>query len=135
MQEHQAALVLAARLSDLEQTERQHAQLDHYLRLYIDTQIPQDVWQIKQLAAMRRQLRTALEEQALRIRAAELQVEQARTGWRAAHQASAALAKLIERRQHAEDIADGRRQQNEQDAWATRLAFQRQQAESSGRGS
>ena len=80
---------------------------------------------LKQMAQMQQQLREALQQQALRVAAAESQVEQARSVWMEKHQATLSLAKLIERRRRTESVLDGRKQQREQDLWATRQAFQK----------
>lgn len=126
-QENEAAVALGARLADLGKVERQRAQLQEYQSLYLDAQIPNDARLMKQLSLMHQQLREALQQQELRVAAAQSQVEQARAVWMERHQASLSLGKLIERRRRLDAIQDDRRQQRESDMWATRKAFQRDQ--------
>ncbi|NKN33210.1 flagellar export protein FliJ [Marichromatium bheemlicum] len=122
-QENEAAVGLAARLDTLNQVEAQREQLERYLNDYLNALVPEDVNMLKQLARMRDQLREALDQQELRISAAQAQVDQARAAWLERHQASLSLDKLIERRREQEALQEGRRQQREQDMWATRRAF------------
>lgn len=125
--ENQAAATLGARLEELRQAEGHRDRLEELLYSYLDSQVQHDARALKQVASMRGQLRAALEQQELRIAAAESQVETARGLWLERHQDSLSLEKLIERRRQAEQVAENRRLQHEQDAWATRKAFERLQ--------
>ncbi len=127
MQENLAAIQLATQLQALNAAEQQRDLLNNYLESYLKAGIPDDIHQIKHMAMMRQQLRTAIGQQAGQIAAAEAVVEQARGVWIERHQATLSLTKLIERRQQAELIEDNRRQQQELDAWAIRRAFDRLQ--------
>ncbi len=122
-QENETAVVLAARLAELNRTEQQRAQLSEYQSVYLNALVPNDARLLKQTALMHQQLRAALQQQELRVAAAQTQVDQARDVWLERHQASLSLEKLIERRRRLEAIADNRKQQREQDLWATRKAF------------
>ncbi|GAB0149108.1 MULTISPECIES: flagellar export protein FliJ [Marichromatium] len=128
-QENEAAVGLAARLDTLNQVEAQREQLERYLNDYLNALVPEDVNMLKQLARMRDQLREALDQQELRVDAAQAQVDQARAFWLERHQASLSLDKLIERRREQEALQEGRRQQREQDMWATRRAFDQRHQE------
>jgi flagellar FliJ protein len=125
--ENQAAVGLAARLEDLRQAESYQAQLQTLLYSYLDRDLASDAWTLKQAAKMRAQLRAALEQQEVRIATAQAQVEQARSVWMELHRDSLSLEKLIERRRQTEQVAENRRIQREQDAWATRKAFEKGQ--------
>lgn len=122
-QENEAAVALAGRLAELNRVEQQRALLVEYQASYLNAPVPNDVNLMKQLSLMHHQLREALQQQDLRVAAAQSQVDQARTVWMDRHQASRSLEKLIERRRRFDAIADGRRQQRELDMWATRKAF------------
>lgn len=122
-QENEAAVALAGRLAELNRVERQRAQLVEYQASYLNAPVPNDVNLMKQLSLMHHQLREALQQQDLRVAAAQSQVDQARSAWMERHQASRSLEKLIERRRRFDAVADGRRQQRELDMWATRKAF------------
>ncbi|AFL72431.1 MULTISPECIES: flagellar export protein FliJ [Thiocystis] len=124
-QENEVAVVLASRLAELNRAEQQRDQLSEYQSQYLHSGLPSDARMLKQMAQMQQQLREALQQQALRVAAAESQVEQARSVWMERHQATLSLAKLIERRRRTESVLDGRKQQREQDLWATRQAFQK----------
>lgn len=126
-QENEAAALLGARLAELNRLEQQRSKLLEYQQIYLEAPIPNDVHLLKQLALMHQQLRGALQQQDLRLAAAEAQVEQARAVWMERHQASRSLEKLIERRRRLEAIAENRRQQRELDLWATRQAARRDQ--------
>jgi len=123
-QENEAAVGLAGRLAELNRAESQHEQLSEYQSHYLNALVPNDVNMLKQLGLMHQQLREALQQQDLRVAAAQSQVEQAREIWLERHQASLSLDKLIEHRRRADDVRDNRNQQREQDMWATRKAFQ-----------
>ncbi|QGU33497.1 flagellar export protein FliJ [Thermochromatium tepidum] len=122
-QENQAAVALAGRLAELNRLEQQRTLLLEYQKNYLNAPVPNDVHLMKQLSFMHHQLREALQQQDLRVAAAQIQVDQARSAWMERHQASRSLEKLIERRRRFESIAEGRRQQHELDMWATRKAF------------
>lgn len=124
-QENEVAVVLAGRLAELSRVEQQRDQLYEYQNQYFNMGLPSDARRLKQIAQMQQQLREALQQQGLRVAAAESQVEQARKVWMEMHQASLSLEKLIERRRGIESTLDGRKQQREQDLWATRQAFQK----------
>ena len=126
-QESEAALALAGRLSDLGRAEQQRTQLSEYQAVYLNALIPNDTRLMKQLSLMHQQLREALQQQELRVAAAQSQVEQARSAWLERHQASLSLEKLIERRRRIEAIEDGRKQQSALDMWTTLRAFRRDQ--------
>ncbi len=132
MIENQAAVGLAARLEDLRRAEAQHRQLDELLHSYLNVGVPGDVLGMKQMAEMRGQLRNALEQQDLRIVAAESRAEDARAVWMEKHRDSLSLGKLIERRRQVEQVTENRRLQAEQDAWATRKAFEKVASGASG---
>ncbi|MFD2112945.1 flagellar export protein FliJ [Thiorhodococcus fuscus] len=123
-QENEAAVGLAGRLAELNRAELQHKQLSEYQSHYLNALVPNDVNMLKQLGLMHQQLREALQQQDLRVAAAQSQVDQAREIWLERHQASLSLDKLIEHRRRADDVRDNRNQQREQDMWATRKAFQ-----------
>ena len=122
-QENEAAVALAGRLAEFDRVEQQRVQLLEYQSNYLNAPIPNDVHLMKQLSLMHHQLRDAVQQQDLRVAAAQSQVDQARAIWMERHQASRSLEKLIERRRQADAIDDNRRQQNELDMWATRKAF------------
>jgi flagellar FliJ protein len=124
-QENEVAVTLAERLAELSRVEQQRDQLTEYQNQYFNARLPSDARILKQIALLQQQLRDALQQQELRIAAAESQVEQARSVWMEMHQASLSLEKLIERRRRVESTLDGRKQQREQDLWATRKAFQK----------
>lgn len=124
MIENQAAVGLAARLEELRRAEGQRNQLDELLASYLSAGVPDSVLGMKQVAEMRGQLRAAIEQQQLRVAAAEARVEQARAVWMDKHRDSMSLEKLIERRREFEQMTENRRMQAEQDAWATRKAFE-----------
>ena len=130
-QENEVAVVLADRLADLSRAEQQRDQLSEYQSVYFQALMPNDAQMLKQIAFMRQQLREAIEQQELRVAAAQAQVERARDAWMERHQASLSLEKLIERRRRAENILDGRKQQRELDMWATRRAFDRDRSDES----
>lgn len=121
-QENESAVVLATRLADLNQAEAQQAQLTDYQNSYLNAPIPNDAHLIKQLSLMHHQLREAVQQQELRVAAAQNRLEQARAVWMERHQASRSLEKLIERRRRFDAVGEGRRQQRELDMWATRWA-------------
>lgn len=125
MIENQAAVGLAARLEEQRRAERQRGQLDELLASYLNTGVPDSVMAMKQVAEMRGQLRTAIEQQDLRVAAAQARAEEARAVWMEKHRDSLSLEKLIERRRQVEQVTENRRLQAEQDAWATRRAFER----------
>ena len=122
-QENEAAVALAGRLAEFNRVEQQRAQLVEYQTSYLNAPVPNDVNLMKQLSLMHHQPRDALQQQDLRVAAAQSQVDQARSAWMERHQASRSLEKLIERRRRFDAVADGRRQQRELDMWATRKAF------------
>ncbi len=124
-QENEVAVMLAGRLAELNRVEQQRHQLLEYQSQYFNANLPSDARVLKQIAQMQHQLRDALQQQELRIAAAESQVEQARSVWMEMHQASLSLEKLIERRRRTESVIDGRKQQSELDLWATRKAFEK----------
>ena len=126
-QENESAVVLAGRLAELGKVEQQRDQLVDYQAVYLNALIPNDARLMKQLSLMHQQLREALQQQELRVAAAQSQVDQARTLWLERHQASLSLEKLIERRRRLDAVQDNRKQQRESDMWATRKAFQRDQ--------
>ncbi|MBK1716705.1 flagellar export protein FliJ [Thiocystis violacea] len=126
-QENEAAVVLGGRLAELNRAEQQREQLTEYQGVYLNALVPNDARLMKQLSLMHQQLREALQQQELRVAAAQSQVDQAREIWMERHQASLSLGKLIERRRRLDAVVDNRRQQREQDMWATRKAFQRDQ--------
>ncbi|MGQ9659023.1 MAG: flagellar export protein FliJ [Thermochromatium sp.] len=122
-QENEAAMALARRLAELNRVEQQRALLVEYQTSYLNTPVPNDVHLMKQLAFMHHQLREALQQQDLRVAAAQTKVDQACSVWMECHQISRSLEKLIERRRRFDAVAEGRRQQRELDMWATRKAF------------
>ena len=122
-QENEAAVALAGRLAELNRVEQQRAQLVEYQASYLNAPVPNDVNLMRQLSLMHHQLREALQQQDLRVAAAQSQVDQARSVWMERHQASRSLEKLIERRRQFDAVTEGRRQQHELDMWATRKAF------------
>ncbi|QIK38930.1 flagellar export protein FliJ [Caldichromatium japonicum] len=130
-QENEAAALLGARLAELNRLEQQRSQLLEYQQIYLNAPIPNDVHLMKQLALMHQQLRGALQQQDLRVAAAQSQTEQVRAVWLERHQATLSLEKLIERRRRLEAIADSRRQQRELDLWATRQAARQMRNEGS----
>jgi len=132
MIENQAAVGLAGRLEELRRVERQRGQLEELLASYLNTGVPNSVLGMKQVAEMRGQLRTAIEQQQVRVAAAEARVEQARAVWMDKHRDSMSLEKLIERRRQVEQVTENRRMQAEQDAWATRKAFEQANAGNGG---
>ncbi|WPL19738.1 flagellar export protein FliJ [Thiorhodovibrio winogradskyi] len=125
MIENQAAVALAARLEDQRRAELQRGQLNELLASYLNTGVPENVLAMKQFAEMRGQLRAAIEQQEVRVAAAQARAEQARGQWMEKHRDSLSLEKLIERRRQVEQVTENRRLQAEQDAWATRRAFER----------
>ena len=127
MIENQAAVGLAGRLEELRRADGQRGQLEELLASYLNTGVPDSVIGMKQVAEMRGQLRTAIEQQELRVAAAEARAEQAREVWMDKHRDSMSLEKLIERRRQVEQVTENRRLQGEQDAWATRKAFEQVQ--------
>ncbi|MBK1648902.1 flagellar export protein FliJ [Rhabdochromatium marinum] len=129
MIENQAAIGLAARLDELHRIEGQHGQLEDLLNSYLEVGVPNSARGMRQVAEMRSQLRTVIEQQELRIAEAEFRVEEARDIWMEKHRDSLSLEKLIERRRQVEEMTENRRMQSEQDAWATRQAFDRVQAD------
>lgn len=124
MIENQSAIVLAARLEAARLAESQRTQLDGLLCSYLDMGVPNDARAMRQFAEIRGQLRIAIEQQELRIDAAEARVDDARNLWMEKHRDSLSLEKLIERRVKADAVTENRRQQAEQDAWSTRRAFE-----------
>lgn len=122
-QEREAAAALATRLEAVMRIEQQREQLEDYQRETLAALIPTDAAMLRQLAQMREQVREALDQQELRLAAARSQLEQARAIWNERHQACLSLEKLIERRRQQEWVHEARRQQLEQDLWATRRAF------------
>ena len=124
-QESEAAVALAARLADLGRVEQQQRQLSEYQAVYLNAEIPNDAQLMKQLSFMHQQLREALQQQGLRVAAAQAKVDQARDVWLERHQASLSLEKLIERRRLADLVEEDRRQQSALDMWATLKAFQK----------
>lgn len=124
-QESEASMVLASRLSELGRVERQRDQLAEYQGHYLNALVPSDPRMLKQLGLMQQQLREAIQQQELRVAAAQSQVDQARTVWLERHQASLSLEKLIERRGRQEHLQESRKQQRELDMWATRRVFER----------
>ena len=129
MIENQAAIGLAARLDELRRIEVQRGQLEGLLNSYLEVGVPNSARGMRQVAEMRSQLRTVIEQQGLRIAEAEFRVEEARDIWMEKHRDSLSLEKLIERRRQVENMTENRRMQSEQDAWATRQAFDRIQTE------
>lgn len=123
IQENESAAGLATRLEDLRLAEQQRDRIQEYQRLYFDSLVPNDARMLKQMALMQSQLREALDQQELRVAAAEARMEQAREAWLERHRDTLSLEKLIERRRRTEDLHETRRQQREQDAWATQRAF------------
>ncbi len=131
VQENEAAVGLAGRLEDLVRAEEQRDQLAEYQGLYFKAILPNDARMLKQMAQMQQQLREALQQQDLRIAAAQSRVDQARSVWMERHRATLSLEKLIERRRRVESGLEGRRQQREQDMWATRKAYEKGRKEDS----
>jgi flagellar FliJ protein len=107
IEESEATRQLAQRLRQLDAMTQQREQLQHY---------QQEYWQ----TALREQLAVALEQQELRIQAAESQVATAREEWLQRHRACLSLEKLSDRRRAEGMQREARRQQIEQDLWATR---------------
>lgn len=128
-QENEAAVALAGRLAELNRAEQHRDQLTDYQSVYLKSLIPNDARILKQLALMQQQLRGALQQQELRIAAAQAQVDQVREIWLERHQASLSIGKLIERRRRVESVIENRKQQTEQDMWATLKAFRRDQSQ------
>ncbi|MBV5308579.1 flagellar export protein FliJ [Chromatium okenii] len=124
-QENEGAVALGGRLAELQRIEHQRDLLVEYQSHYVNANLPNDARILKQIALLQQQLRGALQQQEGRLVIAEKQVEQARSAWMEMHQASLSLEKLIERRRRIENTLDGRKQQYEQDLWATRKAFQK----------
>jgi flagellar protein FliJ len=124
-QENEAAVALAGRVAELTRAEQQRDQLTEYQGLYLKSMLPNDARMLKQLAMMQQQLREAIQQQELRITAAQVQVDQAREAWMERHQATRSLDKLIDRRRRADQLVEGQKQQRELDMWATRKAFER----------
>lgn len=124
-QENEAAVVLAGRVADLNRAEQQRDQLVDYQSAYLTSMLPNDARMLKQLALMQQQIRDALQQQELRIAAAQAQVEQARDAWLERHQATLSLDKLLERMRRADQALEAQRQQRELDMWSTRKAFDR----------
>jgi flagellar protein FliJ len=124
-QENEGAVVLGQRLSDLQKAEQQRDLLEEYQSHYFHNNLPNDARILKQIALLQQQLRGALQQQEARVVIVAGQVEKARSAWMELHQASLSLEKLIERRRRVENTLDGRKQQFEQDLWATRKAFQK----------
>jgi flagellar FliJ protein len=123
MIENQAAVGLGARLEEVRRAETQQGQLQELLASYLHTGVPGDARGMKQVAEMRGQLRAAIEQQEFRVLAAQSRAEDARAIWLDKHRDSLSLEKLIERRRQSEQLSENRRLQAEQDAWATRKAF------------
>ncbi|MFO7955076.1 flagellar export protein FliJ [Thioalkalivibrio sp.] len=126
LEEGEATRQLGERLQQLDAIEGQRERLETYQREYLQATLPDDANALKWLAGMRDQLRSALEQQDLRIQAAESQVETARQEWLERHRNSLSLEKLLERRRAETAQNDARRQQTEQDMWATRQAHARE---------
>jgi len=125
VQENEAAVGLAGRLEELNRAEQQRERLSEFQGLYFNASLPNDARMLKQMGFLQQQLREALEQQELRIAAAQSQADQARSVWMERHQASLSLEKLIDRRRRVESGVENRKQQREQDMWATRKAFQK----------
>lgn len=125
IQESEAAVVLAGRVAEVNRAEQQREQLTEYQSVYLTSLLPNDARMLKQLALMQHQIREALQQQELRIAAAQAQVDQARDAWLERHQATLSLDKLLERMRGAEQAVEGQRQQRELDMWSTRKAFDR----------
>ncbi|WP_018140453.1 flagellar export protein FliJ [Thioalkalivibrio sp. ALJ7] len=128
IEESEATRQLGERLQQLDGIADQRDRLESYQHEYLQATLPDDANALKWLAGMRDQLRTALEQQDLRIQAAESQVETARQAWLERHRNCLSLEKLVERRRAEAAQADARRQQTEQDMWATRQAHAREGA-------
>ncbi|WP_017942232.1 MULTISPECIES: flagellar export protein FliJ [unclassified Thioalkalivibrio] len=126
IEESEATRQLGERLQQLDAIADQRERLETYQREYLHASLPDDANALKWLAGMRDQLRSALEQQDLRIQAAESQVETARQEWLERHRNSLSLEKLLERRRAETAQHDARRQQTEQDMWATRQAHARE---------
>ncbi|WP_019570015.1 flagellar export protein FliJ [Thioalkalivibrio sp. ALE11] len=124
--ETEATRELGERIAQLNAAEAQREQLETFQQEYLAASMPQDPNTLKWLAGMRQKLREALEQQALRIQAAESQVETAREQWLEHHRDCMSLEKLLERTRAEEQRHQARRQQVEQDMWATRQAFARE---------
>ncbi|WP_018949567.1 flagellar export protein FliJ [Thioalkalivibrio sp. ALMg11] len=127
IEESEATRQLGERLQQLDGIAGQRERLETYQREYLQATLPDDANALKWLAGMRDQLRSALEQQDLRIQAAESQVETARQEWLERHRNSLSLEKLLQRRKAETALHDARRQQTEQDMWATRQAYAREE--------
>ncbi len=125
IEESEATRQLAQRLRQLEAMTQQREQLQRYQQEYWQTALPEDANGLKWLATMREQLAAALEQQDLRIQAAESQVATARAEWLQRHRACLSLEKLADRRRAEALQREARRQQIEQDLWATRQVHAR----------
>ncbi|NEX20119.1 flagellar export protein FliJ [Thiorhodococcus mannitoliphagus] len=126
-QESEAAVALAERRSDLSKVEQQRDQLTEYQSVYLNALVPNDARLLKQLGLMHQQLREALQQQELRVAAAQTRVDQARDVWLDRHQETLSLEKLIERRKRVDAIEENRKQQSALDMWATLRAFKKDQ--------
>lgn len=124
--ETEATRELGERIAQLNAAETQRDQLETFQQEYLAASTPEDPNTLKWLAGMRQKLREALEQQALRIQAAESQVESARAQWLEHHRDCMSLEKLLERVRAEEERHQARRQQVEQDMWATRQAYARE---------
>ncbi|WP_019626143.1 flagellar export protein FliJ [Thioalkalivibrio sp. ALJT] len=125
IEESEATRQLGERLQQLDIIADQRQRLETYQQDYLHTTLPDDANALKWLAGMRDQLRSALDQQDLRLQAAESQVESARQEWLERHRNCLSLEKLLERRRAEARQQDTRRQQVEQDMWATRQAYAR----------
>ncbi|WP_018935568.1 flagellar export protein FliJ [Thioalkalivibrio sp. ALJ24] len=124
--ETEATRELGERIAQLNAAETQRDQLETFQQEYLAASMPEDPNTLKWLAGMRQKLREALEQQALRIQAAESQVESARAQWLEHHRDCKSLEKLLERVRAEEERHQARRRQVEQDMWATRQAYARE---------
>ncbi|WP_018872504.1 flagellar export protein FliJ [Thioalkalivibrio sp. ALJ16] len=125
IEESEATRQLGERLQQLDTIAGQRERLETYQQDYLHATLPDDANALKWLAGMRDQLRSALEQQDLRLQAAESQVDTARQEWLERHRNCLSLEKLLERRRAETAQQDARRQQVEQDMWATRQAHAR----------
>ncbi len=120
IEEGEATRELGERLQQVDAMEAQRDKLESYQREYLQASLPESANALKWLAGMREQLTNALEQQDLRIQAAATRVEEARQVWVERHRNSMSLEKLLERHHAHARYHEQRRQQLEQDMWATR---------------
>ncbi|MGM0553443.1 MAG: flagellar export protein FliJ [Pseudomonadota bacterium] len=120
IEESEATRELGERLQQVDAMDAQRDKLEAYQREYLQASLPENANELKWLAGMREQLSRALEQQDLRLQAANTRVEEARQAWLERHRHCLSLEKLLERHHAQARYRETRRQQNEQDLWATR---------------